>query len=251
MPIVSDRDGHSTAAFLGLGNAQTFGERLQYDYRFRAAIIQRLRSQAAQPPLSMGTTLDRRDLTQPQSSQLSQVGTRPTYAPPVGYGGPTTWPRATSNQRLIQGRQIMDLSDILGGITQAAQAVGDIRRAWDQPRAVMQQQYPLQSPVRTQPVGWPSVAGGALLGEAAEGIYDWFADDTAAGVPSGAVGTACTKPSDIVYKWSEKDQRYVARKKYKRRRQRLATKSDIKDLASLKGIVGQGKVMETWIATHC
>ena len=251
MPIVSDRDGHSTAAFLGLGNAQTFGERLQYDYRFRAAIIQRLRSQAAQPPISMGTTIDRRDLAQPQSSQLSQVGTGPTYAPPIGYAGPITRPRPSPQQGLIQGNQVMDLSDILGGITAAAQTVADVRRTMNPPRAIMQQQYPLQAPIPTRSVGWPSVAGGALLGEAAEGIYDWFADDASAGVPSGAVGNACAKPSDIVYKWSEKDQRYVARKKYKRRRQRLATKSDIKDLASLKGIVGQGKVMETWIATHC
>jgi hypothetical protein len=114
----------------------------------------------------------------------------------------------------------------------------------------MQQQYPLQAP-QTTPVGWPSVVAGGVLGEAAESVYDWFSGDSPQGVPNGGGMPGCTKPSDIVYKWSEKDQKYVARKKYKRRRNRLATKSDIKDLASLKGIVGQGKVMETWIATHC
>lgn len=36
----------------------------------------------------------------------------------------------------------------------------------------------------------------------------------------------------------------------KRRRKRLATASDIADLAKLKGVLGQGKAMETWIATH-
>jgi len=40
------------------------------------------------------------------------------------------------------------------------------------------------------------------------------------------------------------------KKKSRRRRQRLATKSDIKDLASLKGIIGTGKAFDTWIATH-
>lgn len=40
------------------------------------------------------------------------------------------------------------------------------------------------------------------------------------------------------------------KKKSRRRRARLATKSDIKDLASLKGILGGGKAFETWIATH-
>ena len=39
-------------------------------------------------------------------------------------------------------------------------------------------------------------------------------------------------------------------KRYKRRRKRLATPTDIKDLAALKGVVGQGKILETWIATH-
>jgi len=36
----------------------------------------------------------------------------------------------------------------------------------------------------------------------------------------------------------------------KRRRKRLATQSDLKDLAALKGILGNGKAFETWIATH-
>ena len=35
-----------------------------------------------------------------------------------------------------------------------------------------------------------------------------------------------------------------------RRRKRLATRSDLKDLAALKGILGQGKAFEVWIATH-
>lgn len=44
-----------------------------------------------------------------------------------------------------------------------------------------------------------------------------------------------------VYKWV-----YPKR----RRRKQLLTKSDATGLAQLKGIVGSGKVMETWIATH-
>jgi len=39
-------------------------------------------------------------------------------------------------------------------------------------------------------------------------------------------------------------------KKSRRRRNRLATTSDIKDLASLKAVLGGGKAFETWIATH-
>ena len=36
----------------------------------------------------------------------------------------------------------------------------------------------------------------------------------------------------------------------RRRRKRLATRSDLRDLAALKGVLGQGKAFETWIATH-
>lgn len=36
----------------------------------------------------------------------------------------------------------------------------------------------------------------------------------------------------------------------RRRRKRLATQSDLKDLAALKGILGNGKAFEVWIATH-
>ena len=40
------------------------------------------------------------------------------------------------------------------------------------------------------------------------------------------------------------------KKKSRRRRNRLATTSDIKDLASLKAVLGGVKALETWIATH-
>lgn len=36
----------------------------------------------------------------------------------------------------------------------------------------------------------------------------------------------------------------------RKRRSRLATVSDIKDLAALKSVLGNGKAFETWIATH-
>jgi len=62
----------------------------------------------------------------------------------------------------------------------------------------------------------------------------------------GACGIPCG-PSPVwkkvcgVYKW-------VTPKR--RRRKQLLTQSDAAGLAKLKGIVGQGKVMEVWIATH-
>jgi hypothetical protein len=41
-----------------------------------------------------------------------------------------------------------------------------------------------------------------------------------------------------------------ARVKSRRRRRRLATHSDIKDLAALKAVLGSGKAFDTWIATR-
>jgi len=40
------------------------------------------------------------------------------------------------------------------------------------------------------------------------------------------------------------------RRKCRRRRKRLATVSDIKDLAALKSVLGNGEAFKTWIATH-
>ena len=40
------------------------------------------------------------------------------------------------------------------------------------------------------------------------------------------------------------------KKKCRRRRRRLATVSDIKDLAALKSVLGNGDAFKTWIATH-
>jgi len=39
-------------------------------------------------------------------------------------------------------------------------------------------------------------------------------------------------------------------KRSRRRRKRLATRGDLSDLAALKGVLGQGKAFEVWIATH-
>lgn len=38
--------------------------------------------------------------------------------------------------------------------------------------------------------------------------------------------------------------------KKRRRRKRLATVSDIRDLAALSSVIGKGEMLKTWIATH-
>ncbi len=40
------------------------------------------------------------------------------------------------------------------------------------------------------------------------------------------------------------------KRKRRRRHRNLATRGDIKDLSALKGVLGAGKLLEVWIATH-
>ncbi len=84
-------------------------------------------------------------------------------------------------------------------------------------------QWPTYGAPQTQFAMGPAAAmgAGALLGEAIEYIYD------AGGNIIGA-----------------------KKKKKRRRRRRLASMSDIKDLSSLKGVLGNGEAFKVWIATH-
>ena len=250
MHIYVEEDGHSPSARefrLRFGIFQP--SEVLKDALYRAYL--RKEYERSRIGVPVGPYIDRRDVGQFQSPSIPAMGPATTNIATPGYGGPITGPAALPNQTTIREGQSMDLAGILGGITQTASTIRDVRNILNPPIMGQQLQQAIPPGVGTTQVSLPSVLGGAVLGEAAESIYEYFAEP---GLPAGVNGAAAacaTKPSDIVYKWSEKDQRYVARKKYKRRRQRLATKSDIKDLASLKGIVGQGKVMETWIATHC
>ena len=72
------------------------------------------------------------------------------------------------------------------------------------------------------------------------------------GVPGPGVFTptapqACGGASPV-YKKVCGEYKWVQPKR--RRRKRLATQGDLKDLAALKGILGNGKAFEVWIATH-
>lgn len=70
-------------------------------------------------------------------------------------------------------------------------------------------------------------------------------------VITGPVGGSCG-PNDpsagMVYKKVCGQYKWVKRKG--RRRKQLASKGDIKDLSALIGIFGNGKALQTWIATH-
>lgn len=63
-----------------------------------------------------------------------------------------------------------------------------------------------------------------------------------------AGGSGCNTGPKPVWKMVCGQYKWVVPKR--RRRRQLITQSDAAGLAKLKGIVGQGKTMEIWIATH-
>ena len=87
--------------------------------------------------------------------------------------------------------------------------------------------------IAAQPVGMPAVVAGGL-GAAAGEVYDFFTEDQAVQLRDGMridPVTGCVI------------------KKQRRKRKRLATVSDIKDLAALKSVLSPAD-LKTWIATH-
>jgi hypothetical protein len=144
----------------------------------------------------------------------------------------------------------MDLGDILGGIERVAGTYYNLR-TMRQPAPIMAQPViggPLAAGISR---GLQALRGAApMLGGGVAGsvVGEFLGPET---IPMADYGTDCVKPSDVVYMWDEKLGTYVPKKKRKRRRKQLITQSDIKGLAALKGVVGTGKIMETWIATHC
>ena len=149
----------------------------------------------------------------------------------------------------------MNLSNILGQVTDVARTYYDIRGMRNRMNPAFQNPI-MATPVSTNlpdiiggrmgRISPGGVIGGAVGGTVVDMLGNLFDGDTGMPIPEGAC-----KPSDIVYVWDEKTMTYVAKKKRKARRRQLVTKGDIKGLAALKGVVGTGKIMETWIATHC
>jgi hypothetical protein len=250
-----------------------------FDYATRARVNEQLRRRYE---LSVGPDWRPPSLRQPTSQGIPAMVPR-TAQNPQGLL-PTTDRRdiPPQNETIVQttgGDRSMDLSNILSGVAQAAQTYYDIRNMRNPP--IMNQQQiqlgggppityggtpPFAPPTRNVATGMVPYVGQGIVNEGIGQLWDygtelwedWFGPDRPQGLPApingnggGQMACAELNPANVVYKWDAATQQYTPRKKYRRRRRRLATKSDIKDLASLKGIVGQGKVMETWIATHC
>jgi hypothetical protein len=92
------------------------------------------------------------------------------------------------------------------------------------------------------PAAVPAIAAGAGAVAAAAGVGLPFVD-----VIPGAPDSSCGRGKPV-YKYHCGEYKWVYPKR--RRRKALATQSDLRGLAALKGVLGQGKAFEVWIATH-
>ena len=144
-----------------------------------------------------------------------------------------------------QGTQTMslDLGNLLGNLGSQY-----ISARWGQapvPQVMaptVQAQGPM-SGIAATPVLAPSVGMGlgALAGEA----YDYLTQPSLPTIPGAPMAAGCPPPSYCVDGKTGK----VTIKQKRRRRRRLATSSDIRDLSSLKSVLSPAD-LKMWIATH-
>ena len=221
------------------------------DGRYFFSVLQQMRRLQQRPAgVSMGPAIDRRDIGQPSGPIVPEMVSGPSVIPPVNVPKKiiTRAPAPRTEKLPTKKDEPMDLGNLVKDL-----ATTYIETRYAQPGS------PASRPIMAQPVGLPAVIGGGLRGLSSPGlgagigggIFGGLAGDLMSGMESFGGGMAgCNNPSDIVFKWSPQAQDYVPQKRRKRRRKQLVTQSDIKGLAALKGVVGTGKIMETWIATH-
>lgn len=195
----------------------------------------------------VGTGIDRRDI-QRTGVQLPPVDEQRVRRTGNGVSPSIVGRQTAQNIPNISEQkkdEEMDLGAIMGGLTQAVDIYGrvkDIQRGTAAApggagvgdfRDMYRDQFQTQvgySPAYLGAVT-PFVGGaasmGSKIGTAIAGLGLGLAADEI-----GVIAGVCSKV------------------KSRRRRRRLATHSDIKDLAALKAILGSGKAFDTWIATR-
>ena len=127
-----------------------------------------------------------------------------------------------------------------------------ITTRWGTPQPIMTGGPALTQPVASYPGGVgtgmvpsPALAGGPLMA-LGRGAYGFLAGSSkskiAAYLGTLALGLSIDEIAEMATQ--------LSKVKCKRRRRRLATHSDIKDLAALSAVLGKGKLLETWVATR-
>jgi hypothetical protein len=204
---------------------------------------------------SLGPPIDRRDIPVSTSGSVPGIRQPSTIAETPALSRSTTRVNQTPHQSILPGTTpaILPIQTQTGGPRMALDLGSIIRdlggqlisARYPQPREIMvTDQNPLGGgggyviprggvgtdiiPRSTMPVLWGAAPG--VVGKIAQIIGSF------------GLGLAAEDIADMA-----KD---ISKVKCKRRRRRLATHSDIKDLAALSAILGKGKLLETWVATR-
>lgn len=208
------------------------------------------------PSIPVGTQIDRRDIPG-EGRGLSDMVRTPrrgegTEVPQtvVRRAPPPTRsvipPRISDPIRTTTEESNVDLGAIMGGLTQAVDIYGqvqDIRRGGVGVRqpTVVQPQF-VSSPMPSVGMGALQPAFAPLMLPGAGAAVGSLGGKIATAVAGLGLGLAADEVAVIA--------NAASRVKCRRRRRRLATHSDIKDLAALKAVLGSGKAFDTWIATR-
>ncbi len=188
---------------------------------------------------------------QQAQAALSRQRVRPNQTPvsqPVSQTFAATGPGKL--EPLVQeGTQSMslDLGNLLGNLGSQY-----ISARWGTPRGpqvmapTIQAQGPAAGVLNTTPVDWPSLT--TIPGQ----LYDYYTSNQGSTLPAPVapnggvtITGSCPPPSYCVDGKTGK----VTIKQKRRRRRRLATSSDIRDLSSLKSVLSPAD-LKMWIATH-
>ena len=225
----------------------------------------RARDAEARAGVSLGPPIDRRDLAELQSGGLSPVYESATELADATLSGSTVGTGEAPLQEILYSslrpvlpgpfktggtRMALDLGNIItslgeayirtrwGGGTTGTTTVGMNGNGRDTLNGVGTDQVPRQTRVVA-----PLIAGlvgpwGFRLGSSASKIAAYLGALVAGGGLALTVDEIAAISKDL------------SKVKCKRRRRRLASLSDIKDLAALSAVLGKGKLLETWVATR-
>ena len=219
------------------------------EYKWRALLRQAARGSRADIPL--GAPVSVGDAAKRTSAGLPRLAAAPARVqtrPVLSTIKPARRQQTAPNQTFVptqptSTRPTMDLGNI---ITQLGSAY--ITARYGQPQAPRPVYDPYARPIMAQPVDTYGVqpAFGQLLPQAGRMIgrmgFGSTADKIGYAIAGLGLGIAAEDVAEIAA--------VASKVKCRRKRRRLATHSDIKDLAALKAVLGTGKAFDTWIATR-
>lgn len=223
------------------------------EYKWRALLRQAARGSRADIPL--GAPISVGDAAKQQGAGLPALAQRSTG---ISTGSVFTAARASSGQQTAPNQavistqsttkeQTMDLGNILKDLatTYIQTRYGQRPYMGQQNAGFNQRGYILASDVYGRDL--PSVGMGTQVGlPAVVGALPGMASTAGKIALNIAAALGVTEITEEILIAANA----ASKTKCRRKRRRLATHSDIKDLAALKAVLGSGKAFDTWIATR-